>query len=435
MKTMSGMDQKIVVSRWRARNLWLIAAACAAVLVLAFMGLAGSKTRSTVKPERLSVAQVQRGEFHEYVPVNGTVLPSATVFLDLEEGGIVEHVYLQPGAMVKQGDLILSFSNNAVQKQNIEAETRLLENLNELRNSRYTLARSGLMLRQDLLDVEYEIQELQRTHQRYERLMSSRSAALSREQYETSRDKLEYLQRKHALLEERIERETGLQQQQEAQIQSSMERVSRNLQVLSRIVDSLEVRAPVDGLLSALGAEQGQSFQRGERIGQIDQASGFKVRADVDQYYVSSVATGRISQFTFNGRVHELKIVKIYPEVRQEMFQADMEFVGAMPEGLKRGQKLQLQLSLSESRAATLVEKGQFTRATGGRWVYLLAPDGRSAVRTPVVLGRQNPQYVEVLEGLRPGDWIVTSSYENFGGVEEVALPEPPPAFRNGREE
>ncbi len=430
---MTGMDRRIETPRWSRRRLLTIGIALAAVIVACYVGFASSGTRSAVAPERLGVSEVKQGEFREYVPVTATVQPSSSVYLDLEEGGIVEHIYMQPGALVKQGDLILSFSNNAAQKQNIETETRLLENMNELRNSRFTLARSSLMLQQDLLDVDHQIAELQKTNARYEKLIKGPNAALSREQFETTRDNLDYLRRKRDLLRQRIEREAELQQQQEAQIESSMERVVRNLELLSRINRSLEVHAPVDGILSTFIAELGQSFQRGERIGQIDQLNDFKVQADIDQYYISSVVLGQRSAFHFDGQRCELQVIKIYPEVTDQSFKADMAFIGEAPTGLKRGQKLHLQLGLSEMRRATIVEKGEFVRATGGRWVYVLATDGRSARRTPVVLGQQNPQFVEVLDGLQEGDWILTSNYDSFRGVEQIQLPNAPPAFKPRR--
>jgi HlyD family secretion protein len=198
--------------------------------------------------------------------------------------------------------------------------------------------------------------------------------------------------------------------------------VNRNLDVLARIAESLAVRAPVDGQLSSLSAEVGQSFQRGARIGQIDQLDSFKVQADVDQYYISKVALGQTGKFEMDGRRYRLQVSKVYPEVAKDVFQVDMLFVGDVPPGIRRGQRLQIDLSLSESRVTNIIEKGGFYRHSNGRWAYRVAEDGRSARRTNVVFGRENPQSVEVIDGLEVGDWVITSSYEGLNDVDELKL-------------
>jgi len=418
------MDRPIEKKTWTPRRRALAASIGLGVAALAYLIATSGTTRLNVEAERLTVAQVKAGEFQEYVPINGTVQPLTTVYLDLEEGGIVEKIYVEGGNPIKKGELILSFSNTTAQKQNIETETRLLENLNQLRNSKISLTQSQLMLKDQLLDLNHKIVEQEKTHERLERLVRQPNPQISREAYETARDLLTYYKDKRTLLEERIRQEKILELQQTAQIDSSIERVERNLEILARIIDSLEVRAPIDGHLSTLSAQIGQSFQRGERIGQIDQLDSFKVRADVDQFYISKVAVGQQGVFEFGGREHRLEIVKIYPEVTEGIFQVDMRF-DAVPEGIKRGQTLRIDLSLSEAKRTNVVAKGGFYKHTNGRWAYRVASDGKSARRTSIVVGRQNPQSIEVLEGLAPGDWILTSSYETFNDVDELTFPTP----------
>ena len=419
------MDRPIPKNKWPPKRIAIYAGSALAAIVLMWLVYANAgKTSIDVGGDRITVAQVHRGEFKEYVPINGSVQPNTTVFLDLEEGGIVEHVYVQGGNPVKKGTLILSFSNSSAQKQNIEAETRLIDNLNQLRNSKITLTTSNLILKDQLLDLEYKISELEKTYTRYQELQKGPSSALSREQFENTRDQLVYLKNKRDLLQERIRRETDLQEQQNSQVDSSIRRVNRNLDILGHIIDSLEVRAPIDGQLSTLNAEVGQSFQRGQRVGQIDQLDSFKVRATIDQYYISKVATGQRGRFQFAGRDHELEVIKIYPEVTNDVFQADLIFVGDPPEGIKRGQTLQIDLSLSATSTTNVIEKGSFYRYTNGRWAYRVDEDGRSARKTKIVLGRQNPQSIEVLEGLKEGDWVITSGYEGFNDSDEVNFPE-----------
>mgnify|MGYP001159223885 CR=1 FL=1 len=418
------MDRPIEKKIWTPQRAVIAASTVAGVAALIYLVATSGTTRLSVESDRLSVAQVKEGDFQEYVPINGTVQPLTTVYLDLEEGGIVEKIYVEGGNPIKQGELILSFSNSTAQKQNIETETRLLENLNLLRNSKITLTRSQLMLKDQLLDLNHKIAEQEKTFARYERLMTAPNSQISKEQFETARDLLTYYKDKRTLLEERIRQEKILEQQQTAQIDSSIERVERNLHILAKIIDSLEVRAPIDGHLSTLSAEVGQSFQRGQRIGQIDQLDSFKVRGDIDQYYISKIALGQHGTFEFNGQAYRLEVVKIYPEVTNGMFHVDLRF-DQLPGGIKRGQTLRIDLSLSESKRTHLVAKGGFYKHTNGRWAYRLASDGKSARRTSIVVGRQNPQSVEVLEGLAAGDWILTSGYDRFNDVDELTFSGP----------
>lgn len=422
------MDRPIQQKKWTRRKLAVYGAVAVAGLALITLTLASSRrTRLSIDPNRLSISTVKLAQFQEYIPITGTVQPNNTVYLDLEEGGNVEKIYVESGKPIAKGALILSLANTTAQKENIDAETRLIDNLNQLRNSKISLTTSNLMLKDELLDLDYKILDLEKTFARYEQLIKgpNPALALSREQYENTRDQLAYMRNKRTLLQERIRKETELQEQQSAQIDSSIQRVNRNLELLSKIVESLEVRAPIDGQLSTLNAEVGQGFQRGQRVGQIDQLDSFKVQADIDQYYISTVARDQTGSFEFNGRTYELKVTKVYPEVTKDTFRVDLAFAAGIPEGIKRGQTLQIDLRLSESKRTYIVDKGGFYRYTNGKWAYLVSTDGGSAHRTNIVLGRQNPQSVEVLEGLKAGDSIITSSYDSFKDVDVLTFSQP----------
>lgn len=420
------MDRPIEQKKWPRRTLVLYAAVASVGVALITMTLANSgRTRLSIDPNRLTISKVELTRFQEYIPITGTVQPNNTVYLDLEEGGNVEKIYVESGKPIKKGTLILTLSNTTAQKQNIDAETRLIDNLNQLRNSKISLTTSNLVLKDQLLDLDYKILDLDKTFTRYQQLFKNPTPAVSREQFESTRDQLAYLKNKRTLLQERIRQETELQEQQSSQIESSIARVNRNLELLSRIVESLEVRAPVDGQLSTLNAEVGQGFQRGQRIGQIDQMDSFKVQADIDQYYISTVAVGQTGTFELNGRTRELKVTKVYSEVTKDTFKVDLAFADAIPEGIKRGQTLQIDLRLGESKRTNVVDKGGFYRYTNGRWAYLVASDGSSARRTNIVLGRQNPQSVEVLQGLKAGDAIITSSYDGFNDADVLTFSRP----------
>ena len=419
------MDRPIEKKKWPLpKVLWLSVAAFGTLFVTYWLFANSGQSRLRVDPDRISIAQVTVGDFLEYVPITGSVQPNVTVFLDLEEGGIVEEIFVDGGSPIQEGDLILRFSNTAVQKQNIDSESRLLENLDRLSNTKISATKNILMLKETLLDLDYRILELQKTYERYQTLVG-KPGAITKEKFESTQDELDYLKQKRDLLKERIRQETLLQEQQNEQVDQSMERVSRNLDILEKISESLDVRAPISGHLSTLNAEVGQSFNRGQRIGQIDQLDGFKVRASVDQYYIGRVAVGLQGSFEFNGQDYMLEVNKIYPEVVNDSFQIDLAFVNGAPNGVKRGQTLQIDLFLSDSKNTKVIAKGGYYRYTNGRWVYKVADDRLSAYKVDILVGQQNPRSVEVLEGLEVGDWIITSSYDAFNDADLLKFPEP----------
>lgn len=386
-----------------------------------YFSMAGSGTSSLkVDPQRLSITEVRKGNFNEYIPVNGVVQPLETVYLDLLEGGIVEKISNQGGVMVQKGDLVLTLSNSTLQKQNIDSETRLLENLNNLRNSDIAATEQGLMLEEQLIALDFDIAEQKKRFNRFSTMQQNAPGVLSDEQYEAVRDQIEHLQDKRKVLLKRIEQGNILRQTQQQQIQTSIKLINNSLEVLQTIAKSLEVRAAIDGYLSFIDARVGQSFSQGTRIGQIDQLDSFKVQVNIDQYYISQVQIGQTGTFRFDGQDHEVKVAKIYPEVQNDTFRVDMTFINEAVKGIQRGQTLQINLRLSEMMQSTIAEKGGYFRQTNGRWVYKVAADGMSARRYTVVSGRQNPRYYEVLDGLVEGDRIITSSYEGFGDAEQL---------------
>jgi HlyD family secretion protein len=382
------------------------------------------RTRLSVDPARLTTAIVQKAQFLEYYPFDGTVEPATSVYLDVDEGGRVDEIVAEGGQHVNKGDLILRFSNASLQRTAIDTETQLLENLDIQRNTQFNRAQSTLLLKETLLDLDHQILDLQNRFRRYDTLMKQDTAAISTEQFETTRDQLQYMKDKRALLAERIRQEDILSAKQIAQAQQSIERLNQSMELLARIVKSLELRAPIDGYLSTIDAQVGQSVGRGQRIGQIDLLDRLKVRVKIDQYYISRVAIGTPGRVDVDGRSWDVKVQKVYPEVKESAFQADVVFADAAPESLKRGQTLTIELTFGTPSQSLTVTKGGFYQETSGRWVYLISGDGRSARKTPVRLGRQNPREVEVLDGLREGERIITSGYEAFNGVDELRFTE-----------
>jgi HlyD family secretion protein len=383
------------------------------------VGRAGS-TRLAVDPTRLTTDVVRYGEFLEYYPFDGTVEPATSVYLDVEEGGRVEEISAEGGQHVKKGDLILRFSNAELQRTAIETETQLLYNLDIQRSTQFNRAESSMVLKENLADIEHQLLDATNRFQRYDALMKSPDPPISVQDWETARNQLEYLKNRRTQLIDRIKQEDDLSNHELAQVKSAIGRLNTSLDLLNRIVKSLEVRAPIDGYLSTIDAHVGQNIPAGQRIGQIDLLDKFKVRVSIDQYYITRVAPDTPGRVELDGRSWNVKVVKVYPEVKDNAFQADVVFPGEAPQSLKRGQTLTIELTFGSPARTLIVSKGGFYQQTEGRWVYVVSGDGRAAHRAAVHLGRQNPREVEVLEGLRAGDRIVTSSYDAFNAADEL---------------
>jgi HlyD family secretion protein len=427
-----GMDRTIAKTGWSPQR-WVTVGALGFGAVLLGWQLAGraNSTRLSVDSTRLTTAVVHNGDFLEYYPFDGTVEPATSVYLDVEEGGRVEEIAVEGGQHVEKGDLILRFSNTSLQRTAIDTETQLLYNLDIQRNTQFNRAESSLILKDTLLDVEHQILDATNKFRRYDTLMKGGNTAISVEAFETARNQLDYLKSKRALLIDRIQREDALSKQELAQTQHSIDRLNTSLGLLNRIVKSLEVRAPISGYLSTIDAQVGQNIPAGQRIGQIDILDKFKVSVSIDQYYISRVVIGTLGHVDLDGHNWNVKIQKVYPEVKDNSFQADVVFENGAPDSLKRGQTLTVELTFGSPSRTLVVSKGGFYQQTEGRWVYVVAKDGRTAHRVNVRLGRQNPREVEVLEGLRAGDRIITSSYDSFNAVDELGFSEPVDAPRN----
>lgn len=418
------MDRPLQRRRFTPARIALLATAAIAIVGALYLVLGrtgGTKLR--LDPTRLTTATVTPGEFRDYYPVDGRVEPMTTVYLDVQEGGRVEQILVSGGHPIARGELIMRLSNANLQRSAIETETRLIENLDQLRNTQLAREQSSSQLQDALLDLDHQVIDIENRHARYQRLAAE--GHVSKELIDSTRNELDRLKGKRELLKQRIGREDVLGKNQLAQATESIERLTLSLDLLHRIVDSLDVRAPIDGFLSSIDAEVGENIVPGHRIGQIDQLDAFKLRASIDQYYLSRVETGTPGKIEHEGKTWEVVVKRIYPEVVNAAFTVDLEFTGAPPPGLRRGQRLTIELSFGASSQSLIVERGGFMQHSGGRWVYLIAEDGRSARRAPVRLGRQNPRVVEVLEGLKPDDRIVTSSYSTFNDVDELEFTEP----------
>jgi HlyD family secretion protein len=419
------LDKPIRKKTWTPGRIVSLTITVLVIASLAYLYASRSgKPRLKVDPSRMTFSKVGYGEFREYYPFDAKVEPVTSVYLDVETGGRVDQIFAEGGKFVNKGDLILRFSNASLQRSSIDTEGRLLETLDIQRNSQFSLAQNKLVHKETLLNLSYQIAELERKYKRYKGL-GDKPDIISEEELQSVKEELAYRKSQKDLLEERIRQEERLSEIQLEQANKSIQRLNTSLDLLAKTVESLDVRAPISGYLSSIDAEIGQNIPSGKRIGQIDLLDKLKLRAGIDQYYIAKVALGTKGKFTLEGNTYEVDVQKIYPEVKDDKITVDLAFAGEMPKGVKRGQTLTVELDFSESGKSLVVSKGGFYNLTNGRWVYLLSADRQSAYRTNIRTGRQNPRDVEVLEGLREGDWIITSGYDSFNQVDTLVFPQP----------
>ena len=415
------MDRVIKKKKWPPKRIASFALLGIFIIALLYMLIFGiSKSSLNVKTERLTISTVTRGPFQEFIPVIGNVLPIKTVYLDAVEGGRVEEIYLEAGSMVKKGEKILKLANTNLLLQIMWREAELFQQSNNLRNTRLSMEQYRLRLSQELADIENQLQQQKRIYERYKELIKDN--LISRHQFELAQDQFEYLKKKKELTIESQKNDLEFRQRQIEAIEASLKRMQENLAIVKQKQENLTIKAPVSGHLTALNAEIGQSKSPGERLGQIDVLEGFKVRAAIDEHYIARVEVGKKGQFDFAGNTYTLAVKKIYPEVREGRFEVDMEFMGKEPADITRGQTLHIRLELSDVSEAILLPRGGFYQTTGGNWVYVLDKSTKVATKRKIRLGRQNPQMFEVLEGLKPGDQVITSSYESFGNMDRLVL-------------
>lgn len=412
--TGEGLDRRIEKKFWTRQRI-LLAVGIAVFLAFVAWGLSTTMggRKYNIEQDRLTISEVTFGPFQENVAVTGNVLPRTTVYLDLPDGGRVEEIYVLEGQQVEAGSPLLKLTNNDLQLRLLSADAQRIEQRNRLDDLRFRMKQNELDLRQQLANMNYQILRLERQHDRYQDLLDKE--AISQQEYEQVQDELDYWKRNKELTLQGYRQDSLQQATQLRQMEASVNRMQENYNVLQGILENLVFKAPVSGQLTAFDAEIGEIVGSGARLGQIDVLDGYKVRAGVDEFYIARVQRDQRATTTVAGQDYELRVMRVYPEVRDGRFEVDMEFVGEAPPGIRRGQTIRSLLELSEPSEAVLVPRGGFFQDTGGQWVYVLTPDGTEAVKRSIRIGRQNTQHYEVLEGLEPGDRVVTSSYSTFG--------------------
>jgi HlyD family secretion protein len=415
------VDRKIEKKKWnKKRILTLAGIAGLAVLIAGSVYFTSGKPKLNVDAERITISEVRKGPFQEFIPVNGVVLPLTTIYLDAVEGGRVEEKLVEDGAFVKKDQPIMRLSNTDLELSLVNQQTSVYNLLTQMQIARNAAQQNTTTKLNQVTDVESQLKEAKRVYELNKTLYNQKAIGL--QEFKQSENNYNYYLEKKKLTDQIMQQDQASNAQQVSQAQQSYKGSQTALNVMRKKVGDLIVRAPVDGQLTSLDAEVGQSKNKGERLGQIDVLSGYKVRVDVDEHYISRVFIGLMGETSFAGKDYKLKINKVYTQVNNGRFQVDMQFTDAVPEGIRRGQTMQIRLALSDETQALLLAKGGFYQQTGGNWVFKVDKDGKTAYKVDVQLGRQNPDYYEVLSGLQPGDKIVTSSYENYGNMQELVL-------------
>ncbi len=415
------MDRVVAKKKWPPRKIAMIAAGAVFVLLVGYGFWAqGGGTKLRVEQDKLTIATVEYGEFQERIPVIGSVEPLRTVFLDAAEGGRVEQIYVEEGATLEAGDPIVKLTNNDLQLDLLNREAQFYETMNYLRTARLSMEQNTLNLRQQMIEINYQITRLQRQQNRNEELFQK--GLISEDEYYQIKDDLEYQQKRRNLTLASHEQDSLMRQVQVNSLEVSVERLQRNLDVVRSNLENLVVKAPISGQLTSFDVEIGESIAVGRRLGQIHKMDGFRVSVPIDEHYLPRITSGQHGSFPLAGEDYGLVISKVYPEVQNGRFEVDMDFTEDTPSDIRRGQTVRIRLELGDLTEALLIPRGGFFQTTGGNWVFVV--QGDQAVKRQIQLGRQNPQYFEVLEGLEVGERVITSSYDTFGDIDRLVLQE-----------
>ncbi len=389
-------------------------------LLVAFLILKPNRSTLRVNGESISISEVKAGEFNDYIRLSGTVQPLITVQISPIEGGRVEAILIEEGSMVKQGDEILRLSNDNLELQMLNSEAELAEKENILRNTQIQMEQDRLNVKQSKAEYLLNVKRLKRNFEQQktlynEKLIAKEEYLKAKEDYDLAMDKLQIIKDKE--VQDSLFRSTQVERMQE-----SLENMQLNMHMIRKRKDNLTIKAPIDGQLGILDAVLGENIGAGTKIGQISDMSSYKIEAQIDEHYIDRVIPGLKATFERQESTFGASLRKVYPEVREGKFKADFKFEGEIPENIRNGQTYYLNLQLGSPESAVLIPRGSFFQKTGGKWIYVVSRDGKEAVKRDIRIGRQNPQFYEVLEGLEPGEKVITSGYDNYGDNEILIL-------------
>jgi HlyD family secretion protein len=414
------MDRQIEKKSFLRRYAWYIAAAGALAALLVWIVLGTTASTMTVDASDITISDVTRGKFDDYVRLNGQVLPIQVVQISPEEGGIVREKVVEEGTRVRKGDVILRLSNSNLDLQILNAEAELAEKQNLLRNTQVAMQQDRLNNRTEQATLDTDCDRKRRAYEQNARLYKER--LISKEVYLQSREDYKLARRKQSLISQRLKQDSIYRHVQMAQMEDNLDNMRKNVLLVRDRKNKLLVRSAIDGELGLLDVELGQNIAAGQNIGQINDLSDFKVQAQIDEHYIDRVRPGLSASFSRDGKTYLLRVRKVYPEVRNGTFRTDFVFVGERPAQMRSGQTFYVELALGKSQQATLIPRGTFFQTTGGNWIFVLDKSGRKAYRRNISIARQNPQYYEVTDGLEPGERVITSGYEAFKDNEVLVI-------------
>jgi len=415
------MDRKLEKKKGlRLKHVGYIVLGVFLVAIIYFAFFTDKTSTYRVFKDRVVIEEVKEGAFDDYHTITGQVEPIATIYLDAQEGGRVEERLIEEGSMVEEGDIILRLSNPDLSMSILDSEAQLAEKSNFLRNTMVTMEQERLQIKRELLNLEYDITKKKREFERNQVLFDDN--LIPEEEYLTSKETYEFASRSYELYMERQRQDSIFRSIQIMQMEDNLDNMRRNLELVRQRQENLNIKAPVDGQLGMLEAEIGQSIARGQSIGQINVLTSHRVTAQIDEHYIDRVKTGLLAHFERNGVEYELKVRRVYPQVRNNQFQIDMLFTDRVPDNIRTGQTYHIELQLGESQEAIMIKKGGFFQTTGGQWIYVVDPSGDFALKRDIRLGEQNPMYYEILEGLQPGEKVIVSNYESFGDNEKLVF-------------
>lgn len=416
------MDRVIEKKKWTTRKIVTITSIAALVLFVFYLIVLRDKSSKLyVDRNQITIATVQEGKFQEFIPVDGIVFPKTTFYIDAIQGGVVEAIYAEDGDLVQKGDTLLKLLNTAMELSYMEQETRMLAEMNNLQNTKLSLEQNKYIRQKEIVTLEYQIDLTERDFER--KVTLHKSEVISEQEFEDAEREFNYSLKQLQISLELQKLDSVSRQAQQRDIETSLSRMQENMKLLRKNIENAYVKSPAEGKLSSFNLEIGQTKSGGEHLGQIDLADGHRIEARIDERYVSRVFVGQEAQFNYAGKVYYLFVDKIYTDVSNGSFKVDMFFIDDIePNGIKRGQTVQVRLTFSGETDAVIVKRGSFFQETGGSWIYVLDADETHAYKRSIRINRQNTNFYEISEGLNPGEKVVISSYDNFGDKEKLVF-------------
>lgn len=415
------MDKPIAKKPWIIRYLtYVIALTVALILIVYYIAFTDHSTKLKVETTKITIDTVKQNIFQDYIAVIGTVEPIQTIYLDATDGGRVEEIYLREGTMLKKGDGIMKLSNDGLMLEISNYEAQVSRTINDQKNMRVTLENQRNNNKRELINLYFDMLKLQRQYN-YNKLLIEQQN-ISKEEFLLSKEDYERTKQHYELLLEKSARDSAFMTVQLKASEESVESMQRNLNLTRQRLNKLLITSPVNGELATLNSEIGEVINYGKRIGTINILDAYKLKVEIDEHYIQRITRNLTGQCEFSENSFKAQITKVYPEVKNGKFAVDMVFMGNLPKGIRIGQTTRIRLELGEPNTAILVPKGSFYQTTGGQWIFVVDPTGTFAVKQNIQVGRQNPVYYEITEGLEPGQKVIISGYEYFGDVQKLLL-------------